>query len=186
MDVVNFVLLVAALAVLWLAIFVGRPAIARARFSRDVSALRDEVADAILDGIILDSEDAEAFVDRATRVLDNPREFTMGHALALLSSARNAGIDMQKVGTPFKYESLPADDAAFLEGKDRRMVAILTRHFVDGSTAWFVLAPLRFVVISLARLLGTGAATGAVGSVSQIARETWGVGVRPGRHHRTA
>lgn len=184
MVLVNTGLILATAVALWLLVFVGRPAIARARFSRDVSKLRDQVADAVLDGAIQDSDEAEAFVDRATSVLDSPRDFTFTYALALVSSARKAGIDMEKVGVPFKYEDLSTEDAEFMEQMDRRMVAILTRHFVDGSCAWFVLAPARAVLVRLARAFGAGSAS-SVGSVSQIARETWGVDLRPSRH-RTA
>lgn len=177
-------MILATVAALWLAVFMGRPAIARARFSRDVSRLRDEVADAVLDGAISDSDEAEAFVDRTTRVLDSPRDFTITYALALVSSARKAGIDMEKVAVPFKYEDLSTEDAEFMEQMDRRMVSVLSRHLVDGSCAWFILAPVRAVLVRLARVLGAGSAS-PVGSVTQIARETWSVDLRPSRH-RTA
>ena len=185
MDLVNFVLLLLAVVVLWLAIFVGRPAIARARFSRDISAIRDEVADAILSGEIQDSVAAEGFMNRATQVADSPRDFTMSYGIALLLSAKEAGVDIERVGTPIRYEGLPAADVKYLERKDLEVVTVLARHFVNGSSAWMVLAPLRAVVVALAGLFGPGVSVGTIGSVSQIARETWDVDVRPGRH-RTA
>lgn len=133
----NFAMLVAAALLLVWCIFIGRPLVARERLSAEMSSLSDEVEDAILDGMIADSDEARAFVYQAGRAADSPREFSLSEMHSMVRGLEAVGVDvLDRSRRGDMYADLSDGDAAFLRAYDDRAVAALSEHGTNGSSMW--------------------------------------------------
>lgn len=179
MDALLNVLMVLATCIaLWSLIVVGRPALARARLVDDLSTLRDEVEDAVLDGKIDSSEPAADFIAKADMILDNPRIASFSCGLALHLALGKQGVDLSQLASGARdgYKDLSEADAKFLSERDTRVVRALSRYTVHGSIMWFVLLALRRLVRVVNGVEGNHAGRTSAPTPSNIARGSWGLG----------
>lgn len=137
-------LLVAAVA-LWVAVIVVFPAASGARFVAQVSEIRDECDDAVLQGDLPDIDAVRQFIAKTDVMLKDPyRLGGTSRAIAVIVTMKAHGIDPARDLAP-PYFGLDAEQCMIMDAFDRRLVSALALHLAGGSIFWWALRPLQLL-----------------------------------------
>ncbi len=139
-TVETFALVVLTAVALWALVVFGVPWVARAKFVRVVSEVRDDVEDAILEGRLPDRSEAWAVLDKIDALLENPELVTIGKLWAFKSAwDETEGVEIRRPS----YAELAPEQRKLLHRAEQRVVSAMVDLLVHGSALWFVLDPLR-------------------------------------------
>lgn len=134
---VSFVLLIGAALLVWHFVFFLVPAIERARFVHEASALRDDLSDALLYGEVQDSAEARHLLRKYESFGAEVEQLSLMHVAAVVSSLHDAGLEPKHVARSFPEVS--DHDREYLDHLEKQMVSHLARRIVRGSPFWFPL-----------------------------------------------
>ena len=150
-DLLSFLALLAAALLRWHAVFFLVPAVARARFVHEVSALRDDLHDAVITGAIEDSPAARSHLQKYELYVRDVRRLNFFNLYALHAAFEAQGVDSKVFALP-KYQGVSAGDQAVLDRIDHAVVRHLANLIVLGSSMWLPLVTIQGIY-RLARLV---------------------------------
>ena len=146
--------LVATVAALFIALFVVRPAHARAKVGRAAKEIEYRVLDAMLAGHMKHDDPALDELIAYSRLLsEHARTIGLTEATALMMAAQQCGIsDLRDVAQErASYKDMSPEGRRIALEADKALHGLFAEYLVKGSKAWFLIAPARRVWRSVAR-----------------------------------
>jgi hypothetical protein len=150
-EIVRVVLLVGTLAGLsWTAIL-GVPMLARVAAVAAVGRLRDELADAVLDGRLPRADPAvQTFLAVTDCFVSHPEHFGLSEAMAAHIAYERLGIPPRRLPT---YAALNVDQRRLMHDAERVLAHRLRAYLVFGSRFWLLLLVAAAIDSAASRVL---------------------------------
>lgn len=132
----------AIVAVAWTIAF-GRPLVARARFTTELSRLRDKVEDMVFMGEVPDAEPVQFFWSKLTVLKNQPELVSLSQALAI----ETVPSTITPPVTP-SIDDLPAAARERMHAVQDEFLKAMADYICNGSSVWPVMAVVRRIPLS--------------------------------------
>ena len=136
METMSVLLLLLPVVVAWVAVFFIWPTAARARFTSQISEIRDDADDAVIDGLVPDGPEVRHFLEKTEYLRDNPRHLSFSLLVAIHLTLEQYGqVPESKAAS---YAELTPEQRKVMHKLDGRLEEAVASHVVRGSRFYSV------------------------------------------------